>query len=264
MKKNKICSESIYSKQYFVVVPGLVDESEQNWKADKLYPYLEEFLHLNHRKKISILDVGGGSGKVLICLTKRLKERGREVNQCALDMTKDMLHLQKRNNPALKRMVVGDISKKTVFKNEEFDLALFVDVLEHIKNIKKALKETRRIAKYVIIKIPVEKSLLQNLINFIFLGRIKHDSIQRLGHFHFFNISEIKELICRDLGEIKKSGFANTGELILNRKRHLRFRFPKRQLYYLFYKLSTIFYKVSPEINSRLVFDSYLVLVKCY
>lgn len=54
------------------------------------------------------------------------------------------LDLGKQNVPNL---VVGDITKKTFFKNKEFDAIIMGDIIEHILEDVEALKEIRRILK---------------------------------------------------------------------------------------------------------------------
>ena len=257
--------KKIYSKKYLKDVPGLADPLEQNWKTNKILPHLNKFLSFKkHGSKIKIIEVGGGTGMILRNINHLVKEKGFKTELTFFETSKLYLQLAKKNNPEIKKCVLGDISKPTSFKDKEFDLCLLVDVLEHIQNIQDAMREIGRISKFAIIKIPIERSISITLINLITFNKKREDLSKRVGHIHTLALSEIKKLINQNLGKIISYSFTNLGEYILKREKYKKMKFPKNFFYGLFYKLSKICYKISPRLNSILFTDSAVILVKCY
>jgi len=257
--------KKIYSKKYLKDVPGLADPLEQNWKTNKILPHLNKFLSFKKRgSKIKIIEVGGGTGMILRNINHLVKEKGFKTELTFFETSKLYLQLAKKNNPEIKKCVLGDISKPTSFKDKEFDLCLLVDVLEHIQNIQDAMREIGRISKFAIIKIPIERSISITLINLITFNKKREDLLKRVGHIHTLALSEIKKLINQNLGKIISYSFTNLGEYMLKIEKYKKMKFPKKFFYGLFYKLSKICYKISPRLNSIFFTDSAVILVKCY
>lgn len=90
-------------------------------------------------KDAKILDIGCLGGPLLLSL----KKKGFK-NIYGLDLSKRSIAVCKKRG--LKNVFVMDATK-TDFKNEEFDVIIASDVLEHIKNDKKAIFEWNRILK---------------------------------------------------------------------------------------------------------------------
>ena len=86
-----------------------------------------------------ILEIGCSGGT----LTKLLQQAGFK-NVYGIDNSKTAIELCRRKR--LKNVFVMD-GEKTRFKNNEFDLVIASDILEHIKKDNSALKEWRRILK---------------------------------------------------------------------------------------------------------------------
>jgi SAM-dependent methyltransferase len=101
----------------------------------------------------SIIDVGCRSGN----LHRLLCKYNREVHYCGVDFYP----------PA---NILADLEKGLPFADKSFDVAIALDVLEHIDNIHKAFGELCRVAKkFVVIALPNAYEL-KGRINFL-LGR---------------------------------------------------------------------------------------------
>jgi ubiquinone/menaquinone biosynthesis C-methylase UbiE len=99
----------------------------------------------------SILDVGCGEGFTL----GKLKEHGIGKKHTGIDAAKDAIVLGKKENPNL-NLSIGDIYNLK-FKDKSFDLVISTEVLEHLADPKKALRELKRISKkYVLLSVPNE------------------------------------------------------------------------------------------------------------
>jgi len=139
-------------------------------RRDILNFFLKKFLN---KKGIQILEIGCGTGGNLEILSNLSEVTGLDVSKYALDFCR------KRgvNNLALGR------AEKTNFPSESFDLILMLDVLEHIKDDKKAIGETRRILKeggYFLVTVPAYQFIWS-----------EHDEI--LGHYRRYSISDFSK-----------------------------------------------------------------------
>ncbi len=115
---------------------------------------------ITESKAGSILDAGCGEGFTL-SLLKRSKLGKKLVG---IDFEDDALKLAQKINPLL------NISKASIYdlpyKNNEFDLVICSEVLEHLTDPVKAISEIVRVSKkYVLISVPNEPYFM--LANFL-------------------------------------------------------------------------------------------------
>lgn len=111
-------------------------------------------------KADSILDVGCGEGFTL----NRLKENGIGKKLKGLEYSKNAIKLGRKIYPDIK-IIQGSIYKLP-YKNNSFDLVLCTEVLEHLEDPKKALKELARVSKkYLLLSVPNEPYFM--LANFL-------------------------------------------------------------------------------------------------
>src|SRR3989344_2450713 len=90
-------------------------------------------------KKYKILEIGCGAGS----MTSYLTSLG--YNVIGIDMSNDLLDYAKKNHKTCNFMKMsGD---KLKFKDNSFDVVLSFDVLEHILNLEKHVKEVKRVLK---------------------------------------------------------------------------------------------------------------------
>jgi ubiquinone/menaquinone biosynthesis C-methylase UbiE len=96
----------------------------------------------NSKKNIkSLLDAGCGTGVYSFYFTKKIKKIE------AIDISKEKIGFLKKENIFKNiQFSVADLCKLP-FKNNSFDQIICSDVLEHIKDDKKALLELRRVLK---------------------------------------------------------------------------------------------------------------------
>ena len=177
-------------------------------KLDKNWKYLPIYLEkikvinniLNKSKNLKILDAGCGEG----VLVNEYKKKGFDIT--GLDL-----------NYASKNVKTGDI-KKMPFKNQEFDLVLCLDVLEHINvsEHEKVMGELIRVTKkegLIIFGIP-NLAHLASRITFLLTGKlIRTSEIER--HPGDRPIKEFLGLIKnKNLKIIKRTGLFPTFPII--------------------------------------------------
>ena len=115
----------------------------------------------------NILDVGCGEGFSLALIQKS----GIQAKLSGVDASQESLALGKKEFPHLD-LSYGDIYSLKA-KDASYDLVLCTEVLEHLKNPEKALRELRRVSrKYAIISVPHEPwFMLANFLRGKYLSR---------------------------------------------------------------------------------------------
>lgn len=113
--------------------------------------YRELFKILKPLKAESILDVGCGEGFTL----KKLEEKKIGKKNEGIDYSKDAIKLGKKIYPEL-ALFEGDVYGLK-YKDNNFDLSICTEVLEHLDDPKKAVAEIKRVtSKYIIFSVPNE------------------------------------------------------------------------------------------------------------
>lgn len=140
----------------------------------------------------SILDAGCGEGVMLARLAKIINPQ--EI--VGVDLSKQALAVAKKNVPAA-RLMQMDVTELT-FADNTYDLVLLLEVLEHLEDPLKAIKEVRRVtSKYCIFSVPDEPW-------FSLLSLLAGMHITRLGkhpeHRQFWPFSRFAELVAANFG----------------------------------------------------------------
>lgn len=168
--------------------------SKNKLKQIMIKRFQEKLLKLleNENKNTSLLDAGCGEGFISDCIynnTKIKKITGIDINKASLDFASDM-------NKKIKYK--KDDIYKLSFKDNEFDIVITLEVLEHLDNPTKALKEIIRVSKNkIIISVPNEPYFsLGNLLSLKNVKRLGNppDHINRWSKkkFERFINNEIK------------------------------------------------------------------------
>jgi ubiquinone/menaquinone biosynthesis C-methylase UbiE len=250
-------SNIYYSGEYIRKNPTL-DVEDTPWKLKKIIPLLDKFISQTSLTKVKILDVGGGAGLFLKGISDYLRTKNINVEQYALDLSAEMLQIQKENNADIKSVFVGSI-EKTSFKDKEVDLVLMIDVLEHVPDTAAALKELSRISKYVIFKVPLENNLYYNILNLIKLGRLRLDIFQKVGHLHFYTFRKLRRQLEVHLGSILHFSVTNEFSHLLSRGYHRRINIKEK----IVFSLGKLTFNISPYLCACLFPDAVVCLVKC-
>ena len=114
--------------------------------------FYNQLTELTKELKIkTVLDAGCAEGFGLKILSNHKTVKNLE----GLDQSADAIKLGKRLHTFIK-FTKGDIYKMP-YKDRQFDLVICLEVLEHLKNPEKALKEIIRVAKkYCLLSVPHE------------------------------------------------------------------------------------------------------------
>lgn len=128
----------------------------------------------------TFLDVGCGAGELDCTLAEMGKKGvGVDFSESAIDIASNMRDDREIKKSNLK-FELGGLEN---VKNKKFDLVLCLEVLEHVENDKKLLKQlTEYSNKYVLVSVPGKQKLFDS-------------SDELVGHFRRYEKDDLKKLI---------------------------------------------------------------------
>jgi len=252
-------SHDLYSSDTYWEMHSSMFGEDADWKVRKLIAFLHDFDIAAFGNPITELDIGGGSGIILKELSAHLLDKGVKSKKNALDISPLALRAQQQNNPDMERIFCEDINK-TSLKDKEIDLVLMIDVLEHIPQPTQALKELKRISKYVIFKVPLEHNFWYEITDLIQRGKFRKNNIEIVGHINKYDLNSLKSQIEKHCGKIIKLEFTNYPQYAQIRAHSLQMGIRQK----LPYLVASYIFRVSPRLCSFVFLDFALLLVKCY
>jgi len=141
-----------------------------------------------------VLEFGCNIGETSLVLKgNHCEVIGMEINNTAAEMAKNIC----------KEVIIGDVEKDEVWGKikGEFDVIIFADILEHLRNPDEILKRTKKYLKkngFVIISLP-------NIANWrirlsLLFGRFEYKSTGILDetHLRFYTLKSAQDLIRRN------------------------------------------------------------------
>lgn len=188
-------------------------------KEDKYYESTrEDIIALIPSNVRRLLDVGCGFG----LMGKRLKDE-RNIEVVGIENEEKVINIAKEN---LDELIIGDVEDlRPPFEQGYFDCLVYGDILEHLKEPWRLLKEHTYYLKkggYCIASIPnishysVIKGLINNKWEYISSGILDE------AHLRFFTLNGIRKM------------FRDAGYTIEEEKRHIRASKSKKLLNKLF------------------------------
>lgn len=171
-----------------------VDPLQRHWHKKRF----KEIGKLIEPVKGEVLDVGSADGmfsKVILDKSKASKLIGIDVVKSSVDWAKKHWKRNKRM-----RFMVGD-AEDLKFKTNTFDAVFCLEVLEHVYQPKKALKEFKRVMKkggYGVFLVPSD-SLLFRTIWFLWLHFYPRGWVWRETHIQTYKNSYLPK-ICKEAG----------------------------------------------------------------
>lgn len=251
---------ALYQTDQYIRNHPLLHAEDSPWKIGQILPLVDSFIGYQKKTEVTVLDVGGGAGLILKAVSMYIEgEHNVKVNKIALDLSREMLERQKRENPDLKRALNEDI-RRTSLNNKEIDLTLMIDVLEHVPNPEEALEEVRRCSGFVILKVPLEYNLYLQAYNFMKRGKPRQRAIRNIGHVNVFDFRSLKYKIEEHVGLILQYYYCNVFDYY---RRSEYYREALRPMDRLLYALASHLYKISPRLSALLVTDFVMIFATC-
>lgn len=192
--------------------PGVLKEFYSQWSKkspeeidfdikvsiEKSSAALEVLKEANIGKIDSILEIGCGFGRNLVDVmdyTKAVFGLGCDISEDAITYAR-----QRYKNDSIRYICIPSMDIKTTVSqihslcNTPFDLVILFDMLEHVPNSKTFVRELASIAKYFIIKLPLEDCILSS---YILPERMKEypGALHRDGHFREFHVNNVHHFV---------------------------------------------------------------------
>lgn len=140
-------------------------------------------------KKIkTICEIGCGEGELL----KIIHQHFPKAKIYATDLAKSEIAKAKKITKGLPIVFSVQNAEKLSYKNQQFDLVVCCEVIEHLENPERGLKEIKRIAKNSIISVPVEP--LWRVLQLMRLKYIK-DLGNTPGHLNHWSVKNFALLL---------------------------------------------------------------------
>ncbi|HUV71508.1 MAG TPA: class I SAM-dependent methyltransferase [Clostridia bacterium] len=173
------------------------DEKKYRHPVKKIFigQLLKETIRVIRRSKVKkVIDIGCGEGypdKVICSQLPKIKLVG-------VDIGSQVLKKAKEQNPKIE-YCLGDVFKLN-FKPAEFDLALILEVLEHLKEPEKAIKEVKKVAKKAIFSVPSEPwfSLVSLASGSYLKTKGRHPD-----HVNFWNLVSFEQLLRKHYNKVR-------------------------------------------------------------
>lgn len=145
-------------------------------------------------KARNLVDVGCGEGYPEAFFLKRLPY----LRITGLDLNNDYLKQARKKNPKVKYLK-RDIFKLD-FEPETFDLAVVLEVLEHLKNPLKAIGQVKKVSKKTIFSVPHEPWFsLMSLLSGSYLKSLgRHPE-----HINFWNKRSLRKALVNHYKKVK-------------------------------------------------------------
>jgi len=176
---------------------------------------IERNLRLIHSTGvIRICEVGCGEGEILKLANSVFP--GAEIS--AVDISKEVIEIAKRNCEGITiEFSVQNAEELNNFSDGYFDLVICCEVLEHLSDPQKGVKEVFRISSnYVLVSVPYEP--IWRILNLI-RGKYVRSFGNTPGHLNHWNIPEFRRLLTNPDFTIVEQNYPFPWQMILlNRK----------------------------------------------
>jgi ubiquinone/menaquinone biosynthesis C-methylase UbiE len=155
--------------------------------------YLMELLRGRKKRTASLLEMGSGSGRILMSI----QQRDLSIRLTGVELSRSQVALAKSHSAGI-AYVVGD-AQRLPFPNSSFDYVIIMDFLEHIERPADAIKEAYRVLKkggVLYASVPCEDQFLSPywLSKRIFRRHFKEATA---GHIQQFRIRDVERFCTR-------------------------------------------------------------------
>jgi SAM-dependent methyltransferase len=159
-----------------------------------------------------VLEIGAGTGAIL----QELSAKRPNWNLAAVDLAPgSVATVRQLGLPNLKDSQVADATRLP-FPDKRFDLAILSHVIEHLPDPVAGLREANRVARLVLIEVPVEGTPVLDLVWFIRKHRGRNRVPNELGHLWHYSAREWNRVIAAaGLTVVARHQYLLTREVLL-------------------------------------------------
>jgi SAM-dependent methyltransferase len=242
----------IYNDNTYLEYNPTIHIEDSEFKFNNIIKFLEKIKIQD--KKIKILDIGGGAGIIGKMVMEFFLVRGINVIFDCLDLSAEMLKIQKENNPKINKLLNCSLED---CREKDYDLILMIDVIEHIPKKNLAAKILNKMTKNIIYNIPIEINLFDLIRNISLLFRYYKNQTKVLGHVHFFSFLSVTSFLKKHHEVIEKKFIPYC--FYIKDSQHQQYIDLRKSI------LRRIEIKISCWINKKIKnFSSYLIQGSCY
>ena len=182
----------IYNDNSYLEKNPSLHTEDSKFKFQNIKRFLSSIEVKNNR--IKILDIGGGAGIIGKLVLEYFQESGIIVTFHSLDLSTQMLKIQLKNNPQIKKIINCSINE---CPKSNYDLVLMIDVIEHIEGKEDSAKILNKLGKNIIYNIPIEINFFDILKYLKSFFRYYKRQKKRWGHIHFFSFTSSQSFLKR-------------------------------------------------------------------
>ena len=182
----------IYNDNSYLEKNPSLHTEDSKFKFQNIKRFLSSIEVKNNR--IKILDIGGGAGIIGKLVLEYFQESGIVVSFHSLDLSTQMLKIQLKNNPQIKKIINCSINE---CPKSNYDLVLMIDVIEHIEEKEDSAKILNKLGKNIIYNIPIEINFFDILKYLKSFFRYYKRQKKRWGHIHFFSFTSSQSFLKR-------------------------------------------------------------------
>ena len=155
----------------------------------------------NKERVTTICEVGCGEGELLKILHKHFPK----AKLYACDLAPNEVAKAKRNTKELKVTFTEQNAESLhIYADQQFDLVVCCEVLEHLDQPKKGLAELKRIGRTGIVSVPLEP--LWRILNLLRLKYVNHLG-NTPGHLNHWSTDSFQNLLRTRSLKVKQSKF---------------------------------------------------------
>lgn len=179
--------------------------SDAPFKVNEVLKLLSEYpISIN-----SICDIGCGTGEILVQLAKNLSPN---IKMIGIDISLDAISIAKAKETTQLHFECIDVTEK----EDDFDVLLVMDVIEHLPNYFQFLENIRLKGRYTIFHIPLDMCLWS-----LMREQMLIESKDRVGHIHNFTEDFIKSILSDYGFSIKAQRYTPPGFEVKNIKQKI-------------------------------------------
>ena len=182
----------IYNDNSYIEKNPTLHTEDSKFKFQNIKRFLNSIEVKNN--KIKIIDIGGGAGLIGKLVLEYFLKNGIFVTFHSLDLSMEMLKIQRKNNPRIKKTFNCPINKCPELN---YDLVLMIDVIEHIEEKEDTAKILNKLGKNIIYNIPIEINFFDILKYLKSYFRYYKNQRKRWGHIHFFSFISSQSFLRR-------------------------------------------------------------------
>ena len=182
----------IYNDNSYIEKNPTLHTEDSEFKFQNIKRFF--FLFEVKNNKIKIIDIGGGAGLIGKLVLEYFLKNGVFVTFHSLDLSMEMLKIQRKNNPRIKKTFNCPINKCTELN---YDMVLMIDVIEHIEEKEDTAKILNKLGKNIIYNIPIEINFFDILKYLMSYFRYYKNQRKRWGHIHFFSFISSQSFLRR-------------------------------------------------------------------